>query len=697
MKLKYFKIKHAPSAKDKNRYKLSLACSESTAKALVEKLGKVSSRPFPSSEEKYTWSLFLYDTDRKFRKVFKKKLNKIAKTGQKKLDQKNKKDTADITEQDKNLEKYLADYTSLKEDHLFENFIVGTNTRFTYAACKAVAEKPGENYNPLFIYGGVGLGKTHLMHAIGNHVKENFPEYLIVYISTEKFIGEVINAIEAGTINELRNRYKEIDLLLIDDIQFLEQSESTQEEFFHIFNVMHDVKKQIVITSDKPPKKLATLEDRLKSRFEWGLTTDVKSPNFETRKAILKRKANQSGLDLSEEITNYIAERLTSNIRELEGIINRIMAYQELSDEIMDLELVKTIIKNILPEDESLEEEDKVNQNQKIKKEPSQQSGSGKDTSSQAPDNNYQNIPHPQFSAQSQSSRYSAPQKVCSRCGNPQIRFIPQYQRWYCGNCGMYIDPATSSWQSYGTPPPGSGGFQQSPPPPQAPPPSQQAPPPPQKKEAEKEKCPDCNNNLEYISQYDRFYCRNCSKYTEPKAEDTPPPPPPPSENTGEEVEESSSKGPAEEVKESRAPEKSPADEFKQKVIGIKREDVRKIKAGYILPEGSKELFGNIVNKLHKLARQKKFNFYIQPEFTHFYSSEVNINYDKLTHLANNNNVDIALCMEPGDGPSEFKSKINSSMEEKNMPLEILPREEIKDSFALNIMLDIAICAKKNK
>ncbi|MGM0442029.1 MAG: chromosomal replication initiator protein DnaA [Elusimicrobiota bacterium] len=710
MKLDNYKLKHTPSPKDKNRYKLSLGGTEKEVKKLVNKLGNVSSRPFPASEEKFEWSLFLYDTDKKFRKKLKKKLDKIVKSKKtkeksrqkkdKKEEQNKKEDTSNIKPAEKKSKEKepvsnLSSHTTLKENYVFDNFIVGTNTRFTYAACKAVAENPGENYNPLFIYGGVGLGKTHLMQSIGNYVKQNFPDYMIVYISTGKFIEEVINAIEKGTINELRNRYKDVDLLLIDDIQFLEKSESTQEEFFHIFNDMHDVKKQIVITSDKPPKKLTTLEERLKSRFEWGLTTDVKSPNFETRKAILKRKATKAGLELTEDISNYIAERLTSNIRELEGIINRIVAYKNISDENMNLDLVKDIISNILP-GEPEEEEKSDTQQTPADDTPPPPGGEGS-YSQQTPSSVQQPQPQPQAQPQ-----YSAPQpspqqsgKICSRCGSPQISFVPQYQRWYCGSCGMYVEPSVPNWQSSGQP--GTGNFP--PPPPQhqhQPQPQQQQPPPPNQQGGEK-KCPTCSSNLEYISKYDRYYCRNCGKYTQPQsAQSSQNVPPPPQSEDKAQIKTQQDDTASEDTESGEEQEEA----FRQKIIGTKKSDVREIKAGYILPEGSQQLFSEIVDKLHKLARQKKINFYIQPVFTHFYSPEVNINYDKLVHLAINNKVDIALSMEPGGNfavADNFKSEITAKMEEKDMPLEVLPREPIKDSFALNIMLDIAICAKKNK
>jgi len=245
------------------------------------------------------------------------------------------------------------DFWTLKllPEYTFENFVVGPNNRFTHAASQAVAENPGRIYNPLFIYGGVGLGKTHLMHAIGHYVLEKNKNAKVLYVTTEKFISEVIEAIRRGNIQAFRNQYHQLDLLLVDDIQFLTQAESTQEEFFHIFNILHDTQKQIVITSDKPPKQLVTLEDRLKSRFEWGLIADIKSPNLETRIAILKRKEQDQDLQLDDEILLYVAGKLKSNVRELEGFVKRIHAYAKLTKQKIEMNLVKQLMEDLLPKE----------------------------------------------------------------------------------------------------------------------------------------------------------------------------------------------------------------------------------------------------------------------------------------------------------------------------------------------------------
>jgi len=240
----------------------------------------------------------------------------------------------------------------LNERYMFSEFVVGPNNRFTHAAAKAVADNPGKIYNPLFIYGGVGLGKTHLMHAVGHQVRASLPEAQILYVTTERFMSDVIESIGRGGQQEFRERYRMVDMLLIDDIQFLSESESTQEEFFHTFNALHENGKQIIITSDRPPKQLTTLEDRLRSRFEWGLIADIKSPNLETRVAILKKKNESGKINLADNMLLYIGSKLKSNIRELEGFLKRINAYAALTGQEVTLDLVKSIMRELLPEDE---------------------------------------------------------------------------------------------------------------------------------------------------------------------------------------------------------------------------------------------------------------------------------------------------------------------------------------------------------
>lgn len=237
----------------------------------------------------------------------------------------------------------------LNPKYIFETFVIGNSNRFAHAASLAVAEVPAKVYNPLFIYGGVGLGKTHLMHAIGHRIRQHHPDVKVLYISSEKFTNELINSIRDGNPESFRQKYRNIDVLLVDDIQFLSKKDRTQEEFFHTFNTLHEANKQIIISSDRPPREIPTLEDRLRSRFEWGLITDIQAPDLETRIAILRKKAIVENLDVPNDVMVFIASRIDNNIRELEGALIRVMAYASLTQRPIDLDLATEALKDIFP------------------------------------------------------------------------------------------------------------------------------------------------------------------------------------------------------------------------------------------------------------------------------------------------------------------------------------------------------------
>jgi chromosomal replication initiator protein len=234
----------------------------------------------------------------------------------------------------------------------FDTFIVGPSNQFAHAACRAVAEAPSRSYNPLFIYGGVGLGKTHIMHAIGHYVLSHLRSLKLTYISSERFMNEMINAVRYDRILDFRERYRSVDVLLVDDIQFLAGKEGTQTEFFHTFNALYDAQKQIVISSDCPPHEIPSLEERLRSRFEWGLIADIQPPDLETKVAILKRKAEAEGVPLPDAVAIYIAGKIKSNVRELEGSLIRLIAYASLTGREISLPLAQDVLRNVLQNEE---------------------------------------------------------------------------------------------------------------------------------------------------------------------------------------------------------------------------------------------------------------------------------------------------------------------------------------------------------
>jgi chromosomal replication initiator protein len=250
------------------------------------------------------------------------------------------------------------DHSNLNPNYTFDTFVVGNNNRFAQSAALAVAESPGEAYNPLYIYGGPGLGKTHLMHSIGHFILEQKPETKVIYVTSEEFTNEVIESIRNGnasSMTKFRDKYRTVDVLMIDDIQFIIGKESTQEEFFHTFNALQTQGKQIILTSDKPPKEMETLEERIRSRFEWGLMADIGVPDYETRMAILRKKTESDKFDIDDNVLDYIANNIKSNIRELEGALNKLLAYHNLENVDITMEIAEKELANIITPDKPRE------------------------------------------------------------------------------------------------------------------------------------------------------------------------------------------------------------------------------------------------------------------------------------------------------------------------------------------------------
>ncbi|MFH1282561.1 MAG: chromosomal replication initiator protein DnaA [bacterium] len=528
--------------------------------------------------------------------------------------------------------------TFLNKNYTLNEFVVGSNNRFTHAAAKAVAENPGKIYNPLFIYGGVGLGKTHLMHAVGHYVLEKSPSINVVYVTTERFMSEVIEAIGKGEIQSFREKYRSVDLLLIDDIQFLSESESTQEEFFHTFNMLHESARQIIITSDRPPKQLSTLEDRLRSRFEWGLIADIKSPTLETRVAILKRKNEGSNVSLDDNILLYIASKLKSNIRELEGFLKRVNAYAALTGQEVDMESVKSIMRELLPEDE-IEEEDKVIKDTDIL---SQAFAEGPAMTQQE---NVQANPAPKGQLQPEPSfvheplvnfmeGFSAGETTPSSPQNDQYK-SPELQQ--PGTPNFQQDQPFTQQQQFTPPPPPPPQFQtmSAPPPPPPPPQMQQAP--------------------------------------------TIPPPVPVQLNSG-----------------------NPSPGFGVaglKNDGVDQNLVP-IEVAFFYPEGKDKEFSTMKEKFRQVIKKHKLKFRFESIFERGYNYGQKINYAFFTELCKTNNVRIVIFL--GAPPNQnFTSEDSSNllgamMEDDKISMQYVPWNELnKDYRYLNLALDITLLRNK--
>jgi len=398
-------IVFVPTANYPSRYKIKIKSDSETFGKIFEKFKELSvGRPFSPIDKDYNFAFYvaLEDGDKeRLINILREFEGGEKKEGRvvEKVERKEEKERLEVVEK-------LFEEARLNPEYTFENFVVGKGNRFPHSACIQVAESLGKVYNPLFIWGGVGLGKTHLLHAIGNKVLKDDPSKRVLYVSTPDFIQEVVEGIRSGTQKELITKYVLLDLLLIDDIQFL-KGEGAEEIFFRIFERLYNSGKQIVITSDRPPKEIEGITDRIRSRFEWGLITGIEKPDIQTRVAILKKKLEKAGFDVPDEILFYAAEKLSHSVRELVGFINRLYAYYQIKGEV-SVEDVKEMFGE--KEEGEKEEKEKAKKREVPPPPPSE------------------NLPPP------------PPEVECPYCGGP-IEYIEEYDRYYCFKCRRYAPP----------------------------------------------------------------------------------------------------------------------------------------------------------------------------------------------------------------------------------------------------------------
>jgi len=663
-----WELAYSPTEKDKNRWRLRMKISDSELNEFIKQIDVAIGRPFNLNHEQYNWGIYLYNITDHERDIVANILHKNCSNGEVFFTEVKEEDTKkinvkqeeklvekqqetrkyvepEIIEQkvepfDKTTKKIIYEESELNPRYTFEDFVIGPNNRFTHAAAMAVAENPGKVYNPLFIYGGVGLGKTHLMVAIGHYVKKKFPSMKVLYVTTEKFVSEVIDSLKKGTLQQFREKYRNIDLLLVDDVQFLAESESTQEEFFHTFNTLHQAGKQIVLTSDRPPKKLTVLEDRLRSRFEWGLIADIKSPSLETRVAILKKKGENDNIKLDENILLYVASKLKSNVRELEGFLKRIHAYASITGQVVNIELVKEIMRELLPE----EELDEELQQQMPAAQTPQQIGQ---KIPQPP----QYTPQPQYIPQPTQPQYIPPQYI-----PPQPQYIPQQPP-------QYVPPQTQ--------------------PPQYIPQSPQYIPQPTQPQyiPQQQNIPVQQPQITYPTPQQSPY----HKHQSPQIQQQPQKPDLTKFKSSPNISDV-------QQQQGQMPTVTTPVSSSQSVDS----SLKPLEVAFFYPEGKDKELAQVKDKFREVIKKHNLKFRLESVFDRSYNCYSKINFSMFVELCKTNKVNIAIILGPPPDAiftnDDFMNTLSILMNNAAVSMQFLPWSDLnKDYRYLNLALDITL------
>ncbi len=603
--------------------------------------------------------------------------------------------------------------TRLVPSYTFEEFVIGPHNRFPHAAALAVSENLGKAYNPLFIYGPVGIGKTHLMQSVGHRVAQRDSKVRVLYVTAQQFMSEVIELLQQGNLSVLRERYRALDLLLVDDIQFLATSEATQEEFFHMFNDLHSAGKQIIMTSDRPPKMLTTLEDRLRSRFEWGLIADIKFTNFETRVAILKKKEGLlKGVHLADDIRIYIASRLKSNIRELEGFLRRIQAYSQLNNQEVSLPLVKEIMKELLPPEEWVDEPAaEVEAPPAPTEEPAEAAFSPEaplevqpeGTAEAVPESPLENAPE---SAPAAETSMDIPQTAEAALPEEAPLARPELDTAFRDIAGSFGSPE-SSHEFPAEPPPAepAEAAAPAPPPPPVMPPRPQPPAPPARPQVPvppgrpqapappaRPQAPMPPARPQAVPQKPPMPPQRVPGTPPPRPQNLPPMP----------------------VPAARPPAPAPATALPPVTAShfVKQEggsetliipaNSGQISVVFFFPQGKEKELTQAKRKFEDIIKKHKLKFSLVPALEMAYTQDAALNYEVFPEKCNEVGVLIAVVLGPSpDSPLQetiFFNRLQELFDQHQISLQIVPWDELtKDYRFLNLALDITLIRIQQK